>query len=376
MQNDSSKSRRVKVAPGIYRQDRSLFANYREPVSNRPRFTKLQASTIRDAKKERESLLAALREGRRARRSEITVASFCCEWLETRQGRVAERTYEYDEGMVKRITSVLGSMRLQDVTVRDVRRLLRDSSMLAERTRYGMLATLRQVMKMAVDEELIVRDPSAALQPHERPTQKPKRKAKRLSPDQLQDVIRAAERLTPSFAPVVVLLAFTGMRIREALGLRWEDVDLDEATIRLRWQLAKDDRRRVPVKTAAGNRDLPIVPALRRRLIEHRLASPWTRPGDPVIAATSGKPKAYRNVRRALELIAGELEIDLASHDFRRSLASYLIIAARADDGAVTGLMGHSDISVTRRLYAADWREAEERNEIVLRQLADAGIGQ
>jgi integrase len=235
-------------------------------------------------------ILAALREGRRARRSEITVAAFSSEWLDTRQGRVAERTYEYDEGMVKRITSVLGLMRLQDVTVRDVRRLLWDTSMLAERTRYGMLATFGQVMKMAVDEELIVRDPSAALQPHERPTQKAKRKARRLSPDQLEDVIRAAERLTPSFAPVIVLLAYTGMRIREALGLRWEDVDLDEATIRLRWQLAKDDRRRVPVKTAAGNRDLPIVPALRRRLIAHRLASPWTRPGDPVFAATSGKP--------------------------------------------------------------------------------------
>ena len=38
--------------------------------------------------------------------------------------------------------------------------------------------------------------------------------------------------------------------------------------------------------------------------------------------------------------------------------------------------MGHSNIATTRRLYAADWREAEERNEIVLRQLADAGIGQ
>jgi hypothetical protein len=38
--------------------------------------------------------------------------------------------------------------------------------------------------------------------------------------------------------------------------------------------------------------------------------------------------------------------------------------------------MGHSDISITRRLYADDWREADERNEIVLRQLADAGIGQ
>jgi integrase len=174
-----------------------------------------------------------------------------------------------------------------------------------------------------------------------------------------------------------VLLAYTGVRIREALGLRWRDIDLDAATIRLRWQLTKDDVTHVPLKTEAGNRDLPVLPALRRRLIEHRLASPWARPGDPVFAATSGKPKGYRNVRRALEAIGDQVGIsDLRSHDFRRSLASYLIVAARADDGAVTGVMGHADISITRRLYAEDWREADERNAVVLRQLADAGIGQ
>jgi hypothetical protein len=43
---------------------------------------------------------------------------------------------------------------------------------------------------------------------------------------------------------------------------------------------------------------------------------------------------------------------------------------------AVTGILGHKNIEITRRLYAADWREAEERNALVLRQLADAGIGQ
>jgi hypothetical protein len=37
---------------------------------------------------------------------------------------------------------------------------------------------------------------------------------------------------------------------------------------------------------------------------------------------------------------------------------------------------GHKNIAITRRLYAADWRDAEERNAIVLRQLAEAGIGQ
>jgi hypothetical protein len=60
----------------------------------------------------------------------------------------------------------------------------------------------------------------------------------------------------------------------------------------------------------------------------------------------------------------------------RRSLASYLIVAARADEAAVTAVMGHANIETTRRICAGDWREAEERNALVLRQLAEAGIGQ
>lgn len=190
-------------------------------------------------------------------------------------------------------------------------------------------------------------------------------------------MLEIAERRVPGYAPLIVLLAFTGMRIREALGLRWQDIDRDAAVIRLRWQLDRDGKSgRVPLKTDAGERDIPILPALRRRLIAHRLASPWTRPGDPVFVTASGKPKAYRNACRALGLVADEVGVDLVTHDFRRSLASFLIIAARADEAAVTAVMGHANIETTRRVYAGDWREAEQRNEVVLRQLADAGIGQ
>jgi integrase len=376
MQSKSDKPRRTRVAPGIYVQNDSYRAGFREPGSNRWRTQKLRATTLRAAKKERDSLLAALREGRLAARSEITLGALCDEWLATRRGRVSERTLVYDQGQVKRIKRVLGGLRVQALTVTDVRRLLAATATLAEWTRYGMLRTLRQVLKMARDEGLIVRDPSEALQPHERPKQKSRRKGRRLSPAELEAVITTAERLVPSFAPLIVLLAFTGMRIREALGLRWEDVDLDGATIRLRWQLAVDDVTRVELKTDAGARDIPILPALRRRLIEHRLASPWTRPADPVLAATSGKPKGYRNARRALGIVADELGVDLVSHDFRCSLASFLIIAARADEAAVTAVLGHANIEITRRLYAADWREAEERNALLLHQLAEAGIGQ
>jgi integrase len=275
---------------------------------------------------------------------------------------------------VRRITQVIGGVRVQSLNVTDARRLLTDTTALAEWSRYGMLRVLRQVLKMARDEGLIVRDPTEALQPHERPRQRSRRKGRRLSPAELAAVIDTAERIAPSFAPLVVLLAYTGVRLREALGLRWGDVDLEAATIRLRFQLAVDDRRRVPLKTEAGARDLPILPALRRRLVEHRLASPWTRPGDPVFATTAGRPKAYRNVRRALDTVGADLGVDLVSHDFRRSLASFLIVAARADEAAVTAVTGHASIETTRRVYAGDWREAEERNAVVLRQLAAAGI--
>jgi len=51
----------------------------------------------------------------------------------------------------------------------------------------------------------------------------------------------------------------TGHRIHEALGLRWQDVDLDSATIRLRWQFTKDSKEPCAGQTDAGARDLPIL---------------------------------------------------------------------------------------------------------------------
>jgi integrase len=95
-----------------------------------------------------------------------------------------------------------------------------------------------------------------------------------------------------------------------------------------------------------------------------------------VFASAKGTPKPYRTVWSALDAIGTKLGLDLTAHDFRRGLASYLIVAARLDEGAVTGVLGHTSIETTRRIYAADWRDAEERNAIILDQLAAAGIGQ
>jgi integrase len=65
----------------------------------------------------------------------------------------------------------------------------------------------------------------------------------------------------PVYYILFVLLAFTGLRIREALALTWADVDMDAGVIQVERQLAGDDRRALAVKTANAERELPPLPA-------------------------------------------------------------------------------------------------------------------
>jgi len=74
-------------------------------------------------------------------------------------------------------------------------------------------------------------------------------------------------RNDPLYPAFVLLLAY-GLRRGEALGLAWEDVDLADDMLRVGWQLQRIDGQlaRVPVKTAAGRRELPLVPIAREAL--------------------------------------------------------------------------------------------------------------
>ncbi len=72
-----------------------------------------------------------------------------------------------------------------------------------------------------------------------------------------------------TFRPLVAVLIFAGLRVGECLGLRWSDID--EGFIYVRRQLGRD-RQTADIKTAAGRRDVVLVPQLARVLREHRLA--------------------------------------------------------------------------------------------------------
>ena len=49
-----------------------------------------------------------------------------------------------------------------------------------------------------------------------------------LWPEQAEAIFEAAEKLSPEFAALLIVLCYTGMRLSEALGLRWNDIRLAE----------------------------------------------------------------------------------------------------------------------------------------------------
>jgi integrase len=161
--------------------------------------------------------------------------------------------------------------------------------------------------------------------------------------------------------PAFVLLLVYGLRRGEVLGLAWEDVDLVDDMMRVGWQLQRIDGQlaRVPVKTAAGRRELPLVLIARDALIEQaeRQAAARRRAGaswagnDLIFTTRSGQPVEPRNLVRSFERLidrAGLRKIRL--HDLRHTVAT-LLKALRVPQRDAMQILGHARISVTLEIY-------------------------
>jgi len=162
-----------------------------------------------------------------------------------------------------------------------------------------------------------------------------------------------------------------GLRLGEATGLRWSDVNLDTGELEIRQQIQRVNKRLVlqDLKTAKSRRSLLLpqkcmtaLRAHRTQQLERRLkAGPdWIDSG--LVFATLrrnkegkiGGPIDPRNVLRILYRLCGAAEPKIPRrrfHDLRHSAAS-LLIAAGVELVEVSMLLGHSELRVTADLYS------------------------
>jgi len=151
---------------------------------------------------------------------------------------------------------------------------------------------------------------------------------------------------------LVLVLRWTGLRIAEALGLRWHDLcDRGEGPvllIRRQWQ---DGRIVERAKTHAGTRAVAVVPSLQRELTGARQRTPFGAPQDPIFATRDGTYQDSHNLRRRLRPAARAAGVPwMTPHVLRHSLATELVDRGY-DVSAIAKVLGHRSEAFTCRVY-------------------------
>jgi integrase len=217
-----------------------------------------------------------------------------------------------------------------------------------------------QVCRLAVRRGWLADNPVAKLEPAEKPRWTATRAAI-LEGDELARVLAQARTRRPLFE----FLAYTGLRIGEALGLTWADIDHDQALVRVHRQLTRG-RVHGPLKTEAGRREVVLAPAIAKLLREQWLASSFKAPHHFVFGNTLGRGLDYRDVgedfrqtlKRAELTVVGER---LTLHSFRHGFAS-LLIAKGLNVVFVSRQLGHANPSITLQVYAHLFERANHAN--------------
>jgi len=307
-----------------------------------------------------------IRTGRNANTT-ITLGDYAAEWFETYTTLgLRASTVEATRVIIRAyIVPRLGSVRLTDLKTRDVTRWVGDlgrdgcrksKSGLGAKTIRNAHGVLAAMLEDAASSDLIARNPCDGVR-----LPRVERSSKRVWDRwQLATFLVAARDAGDPMYPIWRLIADTGMRRGEVLGLRWAEVDVIATEIAI-------TRTRVTVggrmadsepKTRAGRRVITVaaetVEALtqlreRQELIAARLEMP---PTAYVCAMDDGRPMDRNAFARRWRKAVDRAGVPAASVHRARHTVPTVQLEDAVPAHIVAGRMGHANGAVTMRLYA------------------------
>lgn len=389
--------RKPKKGPATYR---IRVFNGSDPRTGRKNVHTEMVVGEKEAKARAAELEKDKADGILVRPSKEALSAFLTRWLkDEKEGRIRARTLDDYRGIVARYIEKpskgmprIGAVRLDRLKGKDFRHLytfMWSDLGLSPRTIQYLHSVLRQALGWAVEERQLGRNPTDGVKPHTQakdagnvPDESEEEAGhKAMSEEQVTGFLGAAAG--DRYYPLWVLLATTGCRPGEALGLLWRDVDLKVGTVHIRRALTRRGiegdaaYKLVPPKTKRGVRQITLsvvaVNALkewRSETARERLAAgPEYEDKGFVFCNPFGKPLEQanlyaRNFRRTMaEAKLGEWQEAVAGKNPRRFLVAFSMYSLRHTAATlllkkgihvkvVSEMLGHSKVSLTLDTYS------------------------
>jgi integrase len=334
-----------------------------EPIAGRRqiRYATVRG-TRRDAEAELARILSEIHSGTHVVPDAVTVGEWLHRWLAKKT--LSPRSAETYAVHVERLSRAIGTIRLQKLKphhVHELELLKRDGSPVATSTARNGRRILRSALQSALDLEIVARNVASSRSPHTAE----EGEVHILGPGEITAVLDFLH--DTELYPIVALALATGMRRGELLALRWVDVDLAGATIRVERNLehtkAHGYRFKAP-KSRAGRRVISIPASTvsmlrehRRQMLEIRMALGAGRPEADalVFCRISGEPLPPGHLTHRWRMATGG---KWKFHALRHTHASALI-AAGVDIVTVSRRLGHSSPVITLRAYSHLFHKAD-----------------
>ena len=337
--------------PGVYKRGSGYVVRFRDPQGKQ---RQRAARTLAEARRLRSELTTDVVRGECRPDTKITFAAYADSWKGSYAGRTSrglrpETMESYKRG-IDRAVDHFGRGKLAEIGPADIKGYARALSNegLSPGTVRRYLAPVKAMLATATEDGLLRANPSAGLrlgtavvEPVDREEQ-----VKALTPEQLSALIET----TPEGPrrTMLLVMAPTGLRLSEVLGLRWSSFD---RTGRLRVRERVREGRAGPPKSRASAREVPISASLARELAELRLMSPYSRDEDFIFPSSTGRAQFSRNLYRWFKPTTEKAGAPWAGfHTLRHTAASRWLLSG-VTIAQVALLLGHEDPSFTLRTY-------------------------
>jgi integrase len=305
----------------------------------------------------KESEKAPMRDSKVARK---TVEELGAAWLRSRKFSVRLSTLERQESILRcHVYGAIGGRDINDVVEEDITSILEGlQARLAPQTVVHVLVTIRSMFNYAVNRELLDKNPTA----HIKRPRVPKGPPKYLEVEEIRRYFDAAHG--HDFEGVFLLALGHGLRLGEALGLRWSSINFNERMLSVDGSLVKSETGEYVVaatKTHRSNRPITLsqttIEALNRRRAKQnrdRLAmgSNWF-DSDLVFTDTTGRPLSKSNFTRTHHYgLVKKANIRRITFHGLRSAFATIGVQAGVPAKVMQEMLGHSTFVTTMDIYS------------------------